>query len=407
MKLRALFAERGWIVPIEADTEFGRSWDVQFHLTGDDGHKPSGWTDVEGMAEYLPADFDIPTVENLLRAILTGKDSAREKARAWLEANLHPRAYKAAWHALWFKDEAKVDQKETNAATIRKQLFAALQLHEYWTIDETPDGEEASLETFEQFEARCGLTAADRGFMPPGGWLFSVPQNRIRRKPLPILGDEPVADSFGSPEDLPVIEVQPMVQGQQVLPFVPMAVAPTTAPVTPVITQPNYVAPVEKQDEDDAEVEAEVEVEEEVMPYESVEDFDDEESFLNECEEALEDGPVLEPEPEPVQATTATVAEELFYDAPTKKIEPVPASQNYGVVLNGPTPEVVHVIASFEGAVLRDDLTRSEWRELLPALGARQGSKTLRCLFQGEIKEIKGVLTTEVPAKYLAEVIHA
>jgi DNA polymerase I-like protein with 3'-5' exonuclease and polymerase domains len=188
MKLRKLHAAQKWPVPIESDTEYGPSWDVKYHLTGDDGHKPSGWTDTKGMEEYLPAGFTLEVVDKVVRAIASGDQARFDKAYAWIKGIVHERAMEAAEHAFW--ENIKDKKPLTDVAAIRKQLIAALQLHEYWSIDAIDDGEELP-ETFEEFEERCGLTVADRGFMPEGGWLFTVPQDRVKRKVVPVLGAAP------------------------------------------------------------------------------------------------------------------------------------------------------------------------------------------------------------------------
>jgi DNA polymerase I-like protein with 3'-5' exonuclease and polymerase domains len=199
MKLRRLHAQRKWPVGTECDTEFGPSWDVEFHLTGDDGHKPSGWTDVPGMADYLPIEFPRETVEKLIRAISSGKQSARDSAWDWLQSVLHPRAFVAVFHAFWVDKDKPV----TDVAVVRKQLIAALQLHEYWLIDGTPDDNDHELETLAQYEARCGLTERDRGFMPHFGYVGAVPLKGTIRPEIPILGPapEPEPTEAAQPEE--------------------------------------------------------------------------------------------------------------------------------------------------------------------------------------------------------------
>lgn len=205
MKLRSLHKAQNWPVPIEADTEYGRSWDVQYHLTGDDGHKPSGWTDVKGMETYLPPGFELSTVDKLVNSIASGEDAKRDRVVQWFKSFLHPRAMEALDYALW--ENKKDGVKLTAPEIIRKQLIATLQLHEYWTVDEDEDPPE----TLVEFEARAGLTAADRGFMPEDGWLCSVPQDKVKRKAVPRLG----SFSVELDEDTPEINLdvaQPMVE---------------------------------------------------------------------------------------------------------------------------------------------------------------------------------------------------
>jgi DNA polymerase I-like protein with 3'-5' exonuclease and polymerase domains len=189
MKLRAMHDQRKWPVPIEADTEYGSSWDVIHHLTGDADHTPAGWTRVEGMEEYLPAEYSLDTVESLVRAIASERPSAIAEANLWAKQTLHSRALEAM-HSAFFEKHKKTKQEQplTDPVRIRRQVFAALQLDECYRIDETPDGDTALLETLEQFEERSGLTPANRGFMPAGGYLGALPLTGVRRPAPKLLG---------------------------------------------------------------------------------------------------------------------------------------------------------------------------------------------------------------------------
>ena len=55
---------------------------------------------------------------------------------------MHERAYRAAWHAFWYQDKQKQDHRQTDLKTIRTALIAAIQLDEYWRIDNTPDDQD-------------------------------------------------------------------------------------------------------------------------------------------------------------------------------------------------------------------------------------------------------------------------
>lgn len=186
MKLRKFHESREWKVPIECDTEYGNSWDVQHHLTGDDGHKPAAWTNIEGMETYVPDEFDVETLKALLKSLNSGEERRIERVRTWLEATLHPKAYAAAKYIF----EAKEPKEKKHA------LIVALQLHEYWTIDGTPDDQEEKLETLAQYEARMGLTPENRGFMPPWGYLGAVPLDEsvkvVRPELLKLEGEDPL-----------------------------------------------------------------------------------------------------------------------------------------------------------------------------------------------------------------------
>jgi DNA polymerase I-like protein with 3'-5' exonuclease and polymerase domains/DNA polymerase III epsilon subunit-like protein len=180
MRLRKLHARKNWIVPIECDTEYGPSWDVKYHSTGDKSTCPSGWTDIAGLEEYVPTEFEAGIVDKLCRALVSMKETTRQRALDWFSSELHPRSVKMLHH-LQGKDGAK----------LRKVVIALLQLHEYWTIDATPYDTDETMETLEQYEARRGLTAEDRGFMPEMGYLGAVPFDKSKRPALNILPPKP------------------------------------------------------------------------------------------------------------------------------------------------------------------------------------------------------------------------
>jgi hypothetical protein len=162
MKLRKLHERLKWPVPIECDVEYGRSWDVEHHVTGDSDHLPAGWTRIPAIANYLPEGWEAATVSGLIRAIASGDERRIARADAFLRENMHERAYRAAWHAFWHQDKQKQDHRQTDPRTIKTALIASIQLDEYWRIDGVPDDLEASLETLEQYEARNGLGPQDR-----------------------------------------------------------------------------------------------------------------------------------------------------------------------------------------------------------------------------------------------------
>jgi DNA polymerase I-like protein with 3'-5' exonuclease and polymerase domains len=337
MKLRKLHKAQNWPVPIESDTEYGNSWDVKYHLTGDDGHKPSGWTDTKGMEEYLPEGFTLEVVDKLVRAIASGDQARIDKAHAWFEGIVHDRAMEAAEHAFW--SDIKDKKPNTDPASIKKQIIAALQLHEYWTIDSIDDGEELP-ETFEQFEARCGLTPADRGFMPEGGWLFTVPQDRVKRKPVPVLGK--------APEVIPETEVT--------LEVVEETVEEEEAQMS--MDYPNAINVHRIGETEEPEKPAEY-VEVKVGEFEKVE-------------------PAKAPE------------EDMFYEAPKRPpVAEVTKPVESPVTVN---PEVW---------VLREDLSPDESRELKKHLGTGMGHYTVTISYQGFTKTFPNCYRNTVPAHLL------
>ena len=188
MKLRRLHEKLKWPVLIECDSEYGRSWDVEHHVTGDDDHKPMAWTEIKAIANYIPDGWDVETVKSLIRAIASGDERKVAKASDFLKENLHERAFAAAWYCFW-KKETQQTMPQTDPRAIKKALLAVLQLDEYWKVDGVPDGQEDKLETLEEYEARMGLTPADRNplalkFGPLGSLPLDADVLRPRFEPL-------------------------------------------------------------------------------------------------------------------------------------------------------------------------------------------------------------------------------
>src|SRR5271157_3523020 len=183
MKLRKYHEQMKWQVPIECDAEYGHSWDVDWNAT--DAKKAIAYTKVEGMEHYIPDAFDPQSVKNLLKTLLTGDPVKKEKVKTWMKENLHPRAFEAT----------KAFEKAKDEKEVKRILIAILQLHEYWTLDHVPDGQDAQMETLDQYEARMGLTKKDRGMMPEFGYLAAIPLNaKVKRPTLDILGEEVQAE---------------------------------------------------------------------------------------------------------------------------------------------------------------------------------------------------------------------
>ena len=147
MKLRKLHESKGWTVPIETDCEYGQSWDVDYHLTGDDGHKPSGWYDIAGMDTYIPGEYDATIVTSMVNSLVKGK---LEKVTSWLTTTLHPRTHGIIKHIT----EAKTETDWKRYITIM------LQLDEFWKLDEDEAG--ALEETVEEFMERTGAKLPEK-----------------------------------------------------------------------------------------------------------------------------------------------------------------------------------------------------------------------------------------------------
>jgi DNA polymerase I-like protein with 3'-5' exonuclease and polymerase domains len=180
MKLRKYHESMQWPVPIECDAEYGRSWDVDWSIN------KVGYTYIDGLETYVPDVFNSVTINNLYKAIASGDETKREKAKGYLQQSLHPRAFEST--KTLFKSQ---DRKE-----IQNQLIAVLQLHEYWTIDHTPDGDDGdkSLETLAQYEERMGISARDP-LCPEFGYMGPIPlDNPNVIRPEPNLLDGPVGE---------------------------------------------------------------------------------------------------------------------------------------------------------------------------------------------------------------------
>src|SRR5271154_1679475 len=201
MKLRKYHQSMNWPVPIECDAEYGRSWDVDWSIT------KVGYTHIEGLETYVPDVFNSTTIKNLYKALASGDETKRDRAKGYLEQALHPRAF----------ESTKTLFKTTKREEIKSQLIAVLQLHEYWTVDTTPDGDENDklMETLAQYEERMGINFRDPK-CPEFGYMGPIPldlPNVIRPEPN-LLGDEPTIPDGGTP---PVVEEETPVS-QLVIP---------------------------------------------------------------------------------------------------------------------------------------------------------------------------------------------
>jgi hypothetical protein len=218
MKLRKYHKQMKWPVPVECDAEYGRSWDIDYNVT--DKKHPDAYTRIAGLEKYVPGDFDVPTVKNLYKALMSGDERRIDRAKGWLQGSLHPRAFEAA--------EPLFKEKDTTEA--KRLLIAALQLHEYWAIDHTPDSDkeknwDAELETLAGYEQRQGLDPAkDRGFAPSFGFLGAIPLDaNVKRPQLDLLGDDPPEPEGGIEPEEPKQHNLPLEQTPEVAPVIQAA----------------------------------------------------------------------------------------------------------------------------------------------------------------------------------------
>jgi DNA polymerase I-like protein with 3'-5' exonuclease and polymerase domains len=222
MKLRGLHKNVGWPVPIECDIEYGRSWDVQYHVTGDKDHAPVAWTKIKGLERYIPETF-MPSMKPLLASLDSGDAHRIAKVKTWLETNIDSHAHNAIKGVLAATDHnARIDA-----------LAVIFQLHEYWITDAIPDENESELESFLVWEQRMGLGLSDRDpKSPPFGYIGTIPldTNVIRPTLVPLDPDE---SSGGVPEayaEVTVVLEPP--EAQQTL--FKSDVPPVEAPCPPV-----------------------------------------------------------------------------------------------------------------------------------------------------------------------------
>jgi DNA polymerase I-like protein with 3'-5' exonuclease and polymerase domains len=189
MKLRKLHEWMQWPVPIEADAEYGPSWDVEHYVTGDDDHPPAAWTKIKAIASYIPDYWDSLTIKNLILAIASEDEKKVAKADAYLKEALHSRAYQAAWHCFHKKEGKKEVVPQTDRKEIQRALIAAVQLDEYWRLDGVPDEGTDTMETLAQYEERMGLGPENRNpialmFGPLGSIPLDAEVIRFSSEPL-------------------------------------------------------------------------------------------------------------------------------------------------------------------------------------------------------------------------------
>lgn len=339
MKLRSLHKNRDWKVPIECDCEYGTSWDVEHHLTGDDSHKPAGWTEILGMETYIPDEFDASSVKLMVKRLLSEDDLSRAKVESWLLDNLHPRVHPIVKHVM----------AAENKETITKQLIATLQLHEYWTLDHVPDEEPEKLESLVQYEARMGLTEADRELTPNIGYIGAIPLSaRVERPVMMKLYEDPQDDTVVNVVSAPVEEV--MISKEEI-----------------------RVA-------DELLVEG-------LVPHTNV-------KFV--LEEELESDM-------PKQEIEVTSQEDMLLDIPMirkKSVEVTPEDIPVAII-QGPAPKKVEVISS---APKIRFLRSEEIANLREELGF--GDKTAILNYMGKDVAIKGVQNTSIPSAYLMEIVN-
>jgi hypothetical protein len=227
MRLRDMHAKMGWSVPIECDCEYGKSWDVKEHLTGDDGHQAAGYTKVPGLEKYIPAMFDRETVKALSLALRSTDTESRESALAYLEANTHKRC-----HINIRTTDPKTPKLDVaEPREVLQKLIAILQLHEYWILDEQDEKDDESLFDY-QTRMGLGVTAEptqERPVVPqrraaaPKAEEESTPTEGepetdtievpVATLPEPVEEEEPVAT-----EPAPSVQMVPrMVDGYPVI----------------------------------------------------------------------------------------------------------------------------------------------------------------------------------------------
>lgn len=179
MKLRALHAARKWPVPLETDCEYGQTWDMSYHLTGDNEHTAAGWSGVSGTENYLPLEFDPLTLECFQRAWAAGQQEQCLQECRTLHARVQPLV----------DILAKVPATEVDKAV--KQVVIILQLHEFWNVDED-ENEKVLLADWAQEHQLAIPDIPLIGGLP--SYLSSIPLDGTE----PELTSEPPTDPSGS-----------------------------------------------------------------------------------------------------------------------------------------------------------------------------------------------------------------
>ena len=195
MKLRKYHENMKWVVPIECDAEYGRSWDVDFNVT--DKKEPAAYTHIPELEKYIPDGVPVENVKKLYQALCSGDEAKINRVKAFLERELHPRAFLSCTTLFKSKDPK----------VIKNQLIAVLQLDEYWRIDHVPDGPEndEKMETLAQYEGRMGIHARDPK-APEFGYMHAIPLDaNVVRPVIEPLGDDPItpAQTDGGQQPLP------------------------------------------------------------------------------------------------------------------------------------------------------------------------------------------------------------
>lgn len=206
MKLRPLHEKKGWIVPIETDCEYGQTWDVQHHLTGDDSHKAAAWLEIAGLETYVPAAFDEDVVDRIEASWKAGE---HDRVRAFL-AKLHPRVQNYTKPGT---DQYLGDMTEAN---VRRITMIMLQLHEFWTIDE----DESDTWTVQDYLEDTGLPLPSEPLIGGlDGYLASLPVTpTVLVKPFTPVQAEVTPEPPPTPEPVLEEEEEPMFHEPAVKP---------------------------------------------------------------------------------------------------------------------------------------------------------------------------------------------
>lgn len=243
MKLRPLHKTKGWVVPIETDCEYGQTWDVQHHLTGDDGHKAAAWMDIAGLESYVPDDFDPEIVDTIVAAWDRGE---HDRVLGWLQ-KLHPRVQAYITKG---KDQYLGDPSSEN---IRRIVTTMIQLHEFWVVDEN---EEDNL-LLADWADQVGLEIPNEPLVGGlDGYLASIPVEDVEVSDVSPMTLVPVPDATeelkeAMQEALTMVGLKPSPEPQEAPEATPEApAAPEATPEEDPFYEPPR-KPVEATPEDD------------------------------------------------------------------------------------------------------------------------------------------------------------
>lgn len=335
MRLRDYYAKNNFPVPIETDCEYGHSWDIDHHLTGDKDHAPGGYYDMDGMQGYIPMEW-ADEFDSLCERLET--EESRAKLARGLRKSLHTRA------------GMPIDllEKAANEVDAKKWLIISLQLDEYWRVDEGEDPY-----TLVEFEKFYGLTRPE---MPIAGFLDPMPLELLAERDERIELERQSAECMGA--DVPPSLILSKEDQEK---FVEAILNPP---------EPNEAMQRAMARRDELFGKPEPETDPVGIDTPEVAQEDEDDVFAEKPVRRKKADPIIaesEPEPEPVVAAQAPLGED----------------------------EVIIRVKYNSSIQCLRFMDEEDLQAFLTLLG--RGNKSIKVAYCGEIYEIPNVATTKVP----------